>query len=62
MHVNACLPRCLFLEYNIAANPMLRDIIQNPVLMEEDGMIAVPDRPGLGIDIDAAAIEKYRVG
>ena len=62
LHVNACLPRCLFLEYNVAANPMLRDIIQNPVRMDQDGMIAVPDGPGLGIEIDAAAIEKYRVG
>jgi len=61
LHVNACLPRCLFLEYNVSSSPMLRDIIQNPITMDANGMMSVPDGPGLGIEIDAKAVEKYRV-
>ena len=34
LHLNACLERSLFLEYNVCDNPMLREIIRNPVLMD----------------------------
>jgi L-alanine-DL-glutamate epimerase-like enolase superfamily enzyme len=61
LHVNAILPRSLFLEFNVAANPMLRDIIANPLVMDSEGMIAVPQAPGLGIEIDEAAVRHYRV-
>ena len=61
LHVNACLPRSLFLEYNVSSSPMLREIIANPVALDSDGMIAVPQDPGLGIEIDEKAIERFRV-
>ncbi len=61
LHLNACLPRSLFVEYNVAQSPMLRDIIANPVQMDADGMIPVPQGPGLGIEVDAKAVERYRV-
>jgi L-alanine-DL-glutamate epimerase-like enolase superfamily enzyme len=61
LHVNACLPRSLFLEYNVASGPMLREVIANPLQMDPDGTIAVPPAPGLGIEIDEKAVAKYRV-
>ncbi|HEX6971346.1 MAG TPA: mandelate racemase/muconate lactonizing enzyme family protein [Limnochordia bacterium] len=61
LHVNAALPRSLFVEYNVSANPMLRDIIATPLSLDSDGYIEVPDRPGLGIEVDEAAIERYRI-
>jgi L-alanine-DL-glutamate epimerase-like enolase superfamily enzyme len=27
----------------------------------DNGMLVVPDEPGLGLDVDAAAIERYEV-
>jgi L-alanine-DL-glutamate epimerase-like enolase superfamily enzyme len=27
----------------------------------KDGWVGVPQRPGLGVEVDEAAIEKYRV-
>jgi L-rhamnonate dehydratase len=62
LHVNAWLPRSLFLEYNVSENPMLRQIIRNPVTMDDQGMIPVPQGPGLGIEIDEQAVDKFRVG
>ena len=44
LHANAALPRSLFLEYNVSANPMLREVIANPVTLDKDGMMAVPAR------------------
>lgn len=61
LHANAVLPRSLFLEYNVSSSPMLREIIKNPVEMDSDGMIAVPQGPGLGIEIDEKAVARYRV-
>jgi len=61
LHVNAALPRSLFLEYNVSSSPMLRDIIKNPIQMGKDGMMDVPQAPGLGIEIDEAAVRRYRI-
>lgn len=61
LHVNACLPRSLFREYNVSNNPMLRDIIVNPVQLEADGYMTVPQGPGLGIEINEEAVRKFCV-
>ena len=61
LHVNACLPRSLFLEYNVCDGPMLREIIRNPIQLDGDGMMAVPQGPGLGIEIDEQAVARFRV-
>ena len=55
LHLNAVLPRALFLEYNVCENPMLREVIRNPVRMDGDGFMPVPQGPGLGIEVDEAA-------
>ena len=31
-------------------------------LTPKDGLVTVPDAPGLGVELDMAAVEKYRVG
>lgn len=62
LHVNACLERSLFLEYNVCDNPMLREIIRNPIQMDSCGRVPVPQGPGLGIDVDEKAVERFRVG
>jgi D-galactarolactone cycloisomerase len=40
----------------------LRDNLSFPKIEMKDGMIEVPNRPGLGIDIDEDVLEKYAVG
>jgi L-alanine-DL-glutamate epimerase-like enolase superfamily enzyme len=62
LHLNACLERSLFLEYNVCDNPMLRQVIRNPVQMDKEGFIAVPQGPGLGIEVDEEAVKRFRVG
>ena len=59
LHLNAVLPRSLFLEYNVCENPMLREIIANPVRMDADGFIPVPDGPGLGIQVNETEVRRY---
>lgn len=61
LHVNAMLPRSLFLEFNVSENSMLREIVANPCKLNADGTIDVPNAPGLGIEVNEKAAEKYRV-
>ena len=50
-----------FLEYNVSSNPMLREVIQNPVQLDKDGMMDVPQGPGLGIEVNESAVQKFRI-
>ena len=61
LHFNAVLPRALFLEYNVCENPMLREVIRNPVTMDASGFVAVPQGPGLGIEVDEDAMRRFCV-
>ena len=60
LHFNAVLPRALFLEYNVCENPMLREIIRNPVKMDADGFIPIPQGPGIGLDVDEKAVRRFQ--
>jgi len=37
---------------------MIHDLSKTPVEVT-DGMIAIPDRPGIGLDMNAAVIRKF---
>jgi len=39
----------------------LREIIRNPVQLDADGYIQVPQGAGLGIDIDEKAVKRFCV-
>jgi L-alanine-DL-glutamate epimerase-like enolase superfamily enzyme len=60
LHVAAVASSGFILEYSLGANPMLHELAHEdfPVV---DGMIEIPDRPGLGVTIDEAFVERYRV-
>jgi len=56
VHVTAAAPNCLCLEYM----PWWNRIFSNPPELK-DGYLYVPPRPGLGMELDAKVIEKYRL-
>ena len=60
LHVAAASPAGFIVEYSLGANPLLHDLVEEnfPV---EDGMIAVPDRPGLGITVREDFLQKHTV-
>jgi len=47
------------LEYDRSSHPFRQHLIKEPI-QQVDGWVQVPDRPGLGIEIDRATIERYR--
>ena len=48
------------LEFDTSENPLRDDtILTEPIVLERDGMVRVPDGPGLGIEVDEAKLAKY---
>jgi L-alanine-DL-glutamate epimerase-like enolase superfamily enzyme len=60
LHLNAVLPEALFQEYNVSDDPLSRALTRSPLRLV-DGMLAVPQGPGLGVDVDWETVNRYRV-
>lgn len=62
-HLVSAVPNGLIAEfYDNNTNVMRKDMFVNPPLsLDADSRISAPDRPGLGVEINWAAIEKYCV-
>jgi len=61
LHLIATLPHTELLEFALADSPLRRDLLQEPFTVV-NGRVAVPEKPGLGIDVNPEVIAKYRVG
>jgi len=60
LHLNAYLMNSLYLEYNVSSASLLNNLCTTHLAME-DGYIAVPDGPGLGVVVDEAIVQRFRV-
>lgn len=58
LHVLAAAPAGYIVEFSLGANPMIHDLSRAPVVVQ-DGTIAVPDAPGLGLEMDIEIIARY---
>ena len=58
LHVAAASPSSFIIEYSLGANPMLHDLIEETIDLK-DGMIAIPDGPGLGITVSESFLEAH---
>lgn len=61
LHVAASVPNLMTYEYFFAPNP-LRDLFTEPFPAPREGAIDVPQRPGLGLELDERIIKKFEVG
>ena len=60
LHVSAAVSSAFILEYSLGANPMLHELALEDFTVE-DGMIEIPDRPGLGVTINEDFVREHRV-
>jgi L-alanine-DL-glutamate epimerase-like enolase superfamily enzyme len=60
MHVVASLPSGLMVEVDRTGNSLVDQLLTEP-LRVENGEIALPQKPGLGIELDPEAIERFAV-
>jgi L-alanine-DL-glutamate epimerase-like enolase superfamily enzyme len=60
LHFLAAIPNAIAFEYCVAQSPLRQDLtLQKFPLV--DGHVAVPQEPGLGVDLNMETVEKYRV-
>jgi L-alanine-DL-glutamate epimerase-like enolase superfamily enzyme len=60
LHLNAFQRRAVFIEFNTSQGPLSRELVRNPLRMQ-DGSLAVPEGPGLGVEVNEQVIAKYRI-
>jgi len=58
LHLAAALPGVDLVEY-IGGSPYLDDLTTEPFALDADGMLAIPDAPGLGIRLDPEKVARY---
>jgi len=61
LHVNAVLPDALFQEYCVAETEINTKLTKQLLPIGEDGCVAIPTGPGLGIDLDQDVFDSLRV-
>jgi D-galactarolactone cycloisomerase len=54
------IPAPTLVEYDVGDNPLRDQVLTRP-LRPVNGRIAVPEAPGLGIDLDRDALQRFRV-
>jgi L-alanine-DL-glutamate epimerase-like enolase superfamily enzyme len=60
LHIVAATGNARLLEYCVEDSPLRWDLVEESFPVE-DGHVAVPDRPGLGVTLDRDVLEEYRV-
>ena len=60
LHMAAGSAKPTFSEFSVADSPLAGGLLTSPFELL-DGRLAVPERPGLGVDLDDEAVERLRV-
>jgi L-alanine-DL-glutamate epimerase-like enolase superfamily enzyme len=58
LHMSAAAPNTLIFEVKPLPSPMQHELVTNPI-DAVDGWVSPPDGPGLGVDVDEAAVAAY---
>jgi galactonate dehydratase len=59
LHVDATTPACSIQEYNPRNDQWIRDLFYGGAVKVKDGYADLPDRPGLGVDLDEKVAAKH---
>jgi D-galactarolactone cycloisomerase len=52
----------MLLEWDQNPNALRSELLKEALRLQGDGTVRPPERPGLGIELDRGALDKYRVG
>ena len=59
LHVNATTPAATILEYNPQRAPWIQELFNGGAVKVTDGFAALPDRPGLGVDLNESVAAQH---
>lgn len=60
LHLVASMRRALFVEYRTLRTPLMTELLKDPIRIE-DGYVEVPEKPGLGIELNEETIIKQEL-
>jgi D-arabinonate dehydratase len=60
MHLLASIPNGLLLEFDQNPHGLREELLKEPIQPDADGYVTLPERPGLGVELDPVAVERYR--
>jgi L-rhamnonate dehydratase len=60
LHLIAAIPNSVFLEFSVTESALRRELLTEPFKVV-NGRVAVPAKPGLGIEINPETVEKYSI-
>jgi L-alanine-DL-glutamate epimerase-like enolase superfamily enzyme len=58
LHLAAASDNVLLMELKPLPSPMQHELVRNPI-DQQDGWVAPPDGPGLGVEVDEAVVREY---
>src|SRR4051812_12108595 len=58
LHLSAAMPVARYVEY-LTPSPYIEEIITEPFKVDAEGYLPIPDKPGLGIELNREALKKY---
>ena len=61
MHLIASLPNAGLLECDQNPNPLRSELFEEPITVDRNGQVHLPDRPGLGVKLNQATVDRYRI-
>jgi L-alanine-DL-glutamate epimerase-like enolase superfamily enzyme len=61
LHYAASIPNGLVLEWDQNPNGLRSELLKEGLRLEADSTVRVPERPGLGIELDRTVIDRYRI-
>lgn len=61
LQLASAFPDTDLVEY-LNGSPFIDDLVSTPWELDSEGMLAIPDRPGLGLQLDHGALAKYTHG
>jgi L-alanine-DL-glutamate epimerase-like enolase superfamily enzyme len=58
VHLAAALQDCIVMELDYTYNPLREELLREPFKVES-GYLIPPEKPGLGIELDQQALQKF---
>jgi D-galactarolactone cycloisomerase len=58
LQLSAAVPIARYVEY-LTPSPYIEHLTAEPFRLDADGLLAIPERPGLGIEIDRERLKRY---
>ena len=59
LHLAASMPAFSTYEYMMSSNPLATELLLKPIPLMRNNRTSAPDSPGLGIELDPKAVEKF---